>query len=108
MQRGRAKASLAAAMVVAGWLSPWRAAASDATGRWRFEQADAPPEFVDVVQSGSTITLNYAARTFTGTISTNGDYTADAGPAPPPACSGHLNGRTPSGCLPTSAPSTRR
>ena len=91
--RGRTEGSLAAAMLVAGWLLPFPAAAADATGRWRFERASAPSEFVDVVQSGTTLTFHYLGHDFTGTVSTSGDYTVDAGPNVPPTCSAQMGGR---------------
>jgi len=98
MTRGRTDAVLAAALVVAGCLSPFAAAATDATGKWRFERAGAAPEFVDVAQIGSTLTLHYLGHDFTGTVSASGDYTVDAGPNLPPPCSAQIDGRVlPSG-----------
>src|SRR5438105_13849954 len=93
MTRARTDATLVAALVVAGWLSPLAAAATNATGKWRFERAGAAPEFVDVVQSGSTLILHYLGHAFTGTVSAGGDYTVDAGPNVPPNCSAQIDGR---------------
>jgi len=59
---------------------------------WRFEGGGTTPLFVDVTQSGGTISFSYKGGSLTGALSLSGDFTADAAPSPSLPCGADMTG----------------
>lgn len=79
-----------AALVALVAATPPAAAAIDLTGRWYVEQHPGAPTFVDIVQTGATVSLTFAdsGLTFTGTVATPQLFASLPGCVPPSCFTG--------------------